>query len=364
MKILIAEDDPAFRRFMEETLVRWGYEVVVTNDGNEAWQALKAGDAPQTAILDWMMPGMDGVELCRKIRKETKGPYIYIILLTSQQKDEDLVAGMEAGADDYITKPFKTNELRVRLNAGKRMIELQNELTARASDLEEANRELESFSYSVSHDLRSPLVWIGGYCRSILKHHGDRLDEGPREHLREICEGTQRMEQLIDALLDLSQLAQGELTRESVDLSEIAKSVAEKLMSAEPGRRVAFRIAEGIAGTGDQRLLRVVLENLLGNAWKYTSEQEDAVIEFGVTNCEGKQAYFVRDNGAGFDMACAEKLFVPFQRLHGTDKFKGHGIGLATVKRIISRHKGEIWAESRAGKGATFYFTLDGDRTI
>jgi light-regulated signal transduction histidine kinase (bacteriophytochrome) len=228
----------------------------------------------------------------------------------------------------------------------------------RAIALESANRELESFSYSVSHDLRSPLVWIGGYCRSILKHNGDKLDELHREQLKEACEGILRMEHLIAALLDLSRQAQCELICTATDLSEMAKSVASELVLAEPGRRVIFNIAAQITGTGDQRLLRVVVENLLRNAWKYTSEREDAVIEFGVTKCEGNQAYFVRDNGAGFDMAFAEKLFVPFQRLHGTEIFKGHGIGLATVKRIISRHNGKIWAESSEGNGATFYFTL------
>jgi light-regulated signal transduction histidine kinase (bacteriophytochrome) len=228
----------------------------------------------------------------------------------------------------------------------------------RSIELEFLNHELSAFNYTVAHDLRSPLVWIGGYCRSILKHHSERLDEKPLEQLREICDGLLRMEQLISDLLDFSKLGQGELNRESVDLSELAKCVGEELMLAEPGRRVTFSIAEGVTSFSDKRLLKVVLENMLRNAWKYTSEQEEAVIEFGITNFKGKRAYFVRDNGDGFDMELAGKLFVPFQRLHDSDRFKGHGIGLATVKRIISRHNGEIWAESRKGKGATFYFKL------
>jgi len=228
----------------------------------------------------------------------------------------------------------------------------------RSLDLEVVNGELKTFNYTVAHDLRSPLVWIGGYCRSILKHNGDRLDVRPREQLREVCKGIQSAETLIGTLLDLSHLAQGELTCSHVNLSEMAKSVTEELMLAEPGRRVTFLNTEGVTGNGDKRLLRVVLQNLLSNAWKYTGEQEEAVIEFGVMNYNGIRAFFVRDNGAGFDISLADNLFVPFQRLHGTDKFKGHGIGLGTVKKIIKRHNGEIWAESRIGEGAIFYFTL------
>ena len=224
--------------------------------------------------------------------------------------------------------------------------------------LEVVNHELESFGYSVSHDLRSPLAWIGGYCHSILKHQGDRLDERHRTYLMESCEGLQRMEQLIEALLGLSHISQSNVTREPVNLSGIAHNVADKLMLAEPERQVTFHIAEGIVCSGDQHLLRVVIENLLNNAWKYASEQEQMVIEFGMTVNKGIDAYFVRDNGAGFDMAIATKLFIPFQRLHDSDRFKGHGIGLATVKRVIDRHRGGIWAESKAGNGATFYFTL------
>jgi light-regulated signal transduction histidine kinase (bacteriophytochrome) len=232
----------------------------------------------------------------------------------------------------------------------------------RSIELESLNLELSAFNYTVAHDLRSPLVWIGGYCRSILKHHCDRLDEVPREQLREVCEGTLRMEQLITSLLDFSQMAHGELNYEFVDLSEMTKSIVEKLVKTEPERQATFKIAEGIACIGDKRLLGVVVENLLSNAWKYTSEQKETVIEFGVSKFKGSRAYFVRDNGAGFDMESTGKLFVPFQRLHDSDRFKGHGIGLATVKRIVIRHKGEIWAQSRSGKGATFYFTVSGDR--
>ncbi len=232
----------------------------------------------------------------------------------------------------------------------------------RSIALEAVNQELESFGYSVSHDLRSPLVWIGGYCHSILKHQGDRLDERYRTYLTEACKGLQRTEQLIEALLGLSRMAQDKLTCESVDLSDIARSVAENLILSEPGRQVTFQISDGVACCGDPNLLRIVLDNLLGNAWKYASEREHMIIEFGKLSGGEHVTYFVRDNGAGFDMSIAENLFVPFQRLHDSDRFKGHGIGLATVKRVIDRHNGEIWAESSEGNGATFYFRLGDER--
>jgi light-regulated signal transduction histidine kinase (bacteriophytochrome) len=247
---------------------------------------------------------------------------------------------------------YLTSKVRIEMDKSKQ----------RSIALEAANQELESFGYSVSHDLRSPLVWIGGYCHSILKHQGDRLDNRYRKYLTESCKGLQRMEQLIEALLGLSKMSQSKLIRESVDLSDIAQSVAEILILSEPGRQVTFQISDGVVCCGEPNLLRIVLENLLGNAWKYASEQEHMIIEFGQMSDGVNATYFVRDNGAGFDMSTAENLFVPFHRLHDSDRFKGHGIGLATVKRAIDRHKGEIWAESTEGNGATFYFTLWNDR--
>ena len=238
-----------------------------------------------------------------------------------------------------------------------------NNLLVRAFDLEAANRELEAFNYTVSHDLRKPLTIINGYCQVILAMFDDNLNPQCKKYLQEIYEWTLRMNRLIDALLNFSRLSHSELHRETVELSVIAQSVAGELQLAEPGRLVRFLIAEGILVNGDSNLLQVVLENLLGNAWKYTGKTEEAVIEFGRVEIDGRPACFVRDNGEGFDMEYAEKLFIPFQRLPGTEEFKGHGIGLATVERIIRRHGGRIWAEGETGKGATFYFTLAADGT-
>ena len=229
---------------------------------------------------------------------------------------------------------------------------------ARAVELEAANRELEAFSYTVSHDLRKPLTVINGYSQMILDMCGSRLDEQCTGFLTEISDGTFRMNQLIDSLLDFSRLTRCELHRETVDLSGTARGLAAELSLTEPGRPVAFRVGDGISVNADAGLLRVVLANLLDNAWKYTAGKGEAVIEVGVTDVAGEPACFVRDNGPGFDMAHADKLFVPFQRLPGADEFQGHGIGLATAHRIIQRHGGRMWAEGAPGKGATFYFTL------
>ncbi|HEY6008158.1 MAG TPA: PAS domain S-box protein [Geobacteraceae bacterium] len=250
-------------------------------------------------------------------------------------------------------------DITERRQAEERIEILNTDLAARAIELENANREMETFSYSVSHDLRKPLTVISGYCQIIREVCGNHLDEQCLGYLQEVQNGALHMNELIDALLKLSCVTRSELNRETVDLSGVAHAVAAELALADPERRVTFRIADGVSASGDAHLLQVVLENLLGNAWKYTATQEEAVIEFGVIDSDGKTACFVRDNGTGFAMADAEKLFIPFQRLHGADEFKGHGIGLATVERVIRRHGGRVWAEGEPGKGATFYFTLD-----
>jgi light-regulated signal transduction histidine kinase (bacteriophytochrome) len=358
MKILIAEDEPAFRQLLEEILVKWGYEVVVAKDGNEAWQVLSSKDAPRLAILDWLMPGLDGVELCRRVRKVRPEPYTYLVLLTAQKRDEDLVTGMDAGADDYILKPFTINELRVRLNAGRRIIDLQSELAAHVAELEAVNRDLESFSYTVSTDLLKSLMAIGDNAHSIREMICDRKDEKCITYARRIYEKTKHLGELIGIMHDFFRPARSELHRETIDLSKMAGETAEKLQRTKPDRRVEFRITDGIMVNGDRNLLQVVLNNLLDNAWIHTGKREEAMIEFGTKEFEGRPACFVRDNGVGFDMANTEKLFKPFQHLPGTEEFAGKGIGLATVARIIRRHGGKIWAEGVPGKGSCFWFTL------
>jgi light-regulated signal transduction histidine kinase (bacteriophytochrome) len=224
---------------------------------------------------------------------------------------------------------------------------------------EAVNRELEAFSYSVAHDLRAPLRSIDGFSQALLEDSADKLDEEGQKHLRFVRESAQQMAQLIDGLLTLSRVTRSELGRERVDLSALARAAIARLQRHQPDRRVDVTIRDGLEGEGDPRLLTVVLDNLLGNAWKFTGRRDQARVEFGVKSSDGRPAYFVRDNGAGFDMAYADKLFGVFQRLHGAAEFEGTGVGLATVQRIVRRHGGRVWAEGEVDGGATFYFTLN-----
>lgn len=235
---------------------------------------------------------------------------------------------------------------------------LEELVQERTTELAAANRELEAFCYSVSHDLRAPLRSIDGFSQMLLEDYGDRLEREGREHLQRVRAASQRMAHLIDDLLELSRLTRSELRREPVDLTALVSTIAAELHDVQPDRDVTFVIAENLFDNGDQQLLRVMFENLLGNAWKFTGKHARARIEFGMTHSGDELVYFVRDDGAGFDMAYVDKLFGAFQRLHGASEFDGTGIGLATVERIIQRHGGRIWAEGEVEKGATFYFTL------
>jgi len=239
-----------------------------------------------------------------------------------------------------------------------RLRELSEEAQRRAVELDAANKELEAFAYSVSHDLRAPLRHIDGFSRILQQTYADRLDERGQQYLQFLRDGSQKMGQLIDDLLRLSRVTRAGMRRQPVDLSELAAMILTELHQEQPERQLEPSVAPAAIANGDPQLLRVALENLLGNAWKFTSHRPVAKIEFGVTSQDGKPVYFVKDNGAGFDMAYADKLFSAFQRLHKADEYPGTGIGLATVQRIIHRHGGRVWAEGEVGKGATFYFTL------
>lgn len=235
---------------------------------------------------------------------------------------------------------------------------LEELVEKRANELNSVNRELEAFSYSVSHDLRAPLRGVDGFSQALLEDYGDRIDEKGKFYLTRVRAGCQRMGELIDGLLNLSRLTRGVMEREDVNLSEMAHAVIDDLKRHDPGRAVEVVIDDGLAASGDRVLLRAVLDNLLGNAWKFTEGRERARIEFGAASRDGETVYHVRDNGAGFDMRYAGKLFGAFQRLHGANEYSGAGIGLATVQRVIRRHGGRVWGEGEVGKGSTFYFTL------
>jgi PAS domain S-box-containing protein len=237
-------------------------------------------------------------------------------------------------------------------------VDLEGRVLERTAQLEAAMRELEAFSYSVSHDLRAPLRQIDGFAQALLEDYADRLDDEGRQDLRWIRGGTQRMGHLIDDLLKLSRITRAELHHESVDLSAVAQEVAAELRQVDPDRKVQVQIAPNLVVMGDPGPLRVALENLLGNAWKFTRGKFHAHIEFGTAPCEGGVGFYVHDNGVGFDMSYADKLFGAFQRLHSEAEFEGTGIGLATVQRIVHRHGGRVWADGAVGEGATIWFTL------
>lgn len=391
-RILAVDDSPTYLGEIAEQLQLEGYEVVKACSGQDALSLL-AVEHVDCILLDLIMPGLSGTETCLKIKGLTALRNVPLIMLTALEDPEAVVAGMNAGADDYVVKTIDFEVIKARLRAqlrrkqfedeNRRVREeilkkdaearaaqaladmhaaLHRELETKNRDLEILNKELEVFAYSVSHDLRQPLRAMDGFSQVLLAEYGSYLDAKGKHYLERVRAGAGRMAQLIDGLLVLSRATSHELRRGPVRLDVLARRVVERLRDAEPDRRIEVEIADGLEAEGDAQLLESVLENLLGNAWKFTGTRENPRIEVGArTDAEGT-TYFVRDNGAGFKMAYADKLFAPFQRLHSEREFPGTGIGLATTQRIVRRHGGTIWAEGETGVGATFFFTLDPPR--
>ncbi|MBU5636911.1 PAS domain S-box protein [Geomonas sp. Red69] len=281
------------------------------------------------------------------VRKD--GTRVWVSVSAKPIRDESgAFAGSFAMISDVTRRKLAAEEIEV----------LHTHLSARALELETANEELEAFNYTVSHDLRRPLTAIYGFAQVILELYGPNLVPPCRDYVQEIINGSIKMNHLIDTLLNFSRRYSVPLNREQVDVSELAGEILAELRLSDPQRRAECVVQPGVQADADPQLLRVVLDNLLGNAWKYSAKKEETRLEFGTVPHQGKEAFFVRDNGAGFDMGRASVLFKPFQRLHDSDDFKGTGIGLASVQRIIQRHGGHIWAEAEPGRGATFFFTL------
>jgi PAS domain S-box-containing protein len=301
-------------------------------------------------LLDRALLGRDVVEECPLATRD--GRRVVRITLIPHHAEDGQVQGVHLMG--YDLTDFRRAEAEVRqLNA-----ELEQRVEQRTRALADANRELESFSYSVSHDLRAPLRTVDGFSRILLDEYAAKLDETGRRYLERVRAGSRRMAELIDDLLELARVTRRDLQVRDCDLSTLARDILTDLSQAEPARKVKVEIAEGMVVAADGGLLRIALENLLRNAWKFTGRRPDAVIEVGCSGEDGTQAYFVRDNGVGFDMAYANKLFGAFQRLHSESEFEGTGIGLALVQRVIRRHGGSVWAEAQPGAGACFYFTL------
>jgi light-regulated signal transduction histidine kinase (bacteriophytochrome) len=253
-----------------------------------------------------------------------------------------------------ISERKKTEALIMELNEN-----LEEKVELRTRQLVAANKELETFSYSVSHDLRAPLRALDGFSLAVLEDYSEKLDQEGKQHLARIREASQKMAKLIDAMLLLSRVTKSEIRFSTVNLTELAECIAEDLNKIRPKRDVSWKISPGMVATADPALMKSALDNLLGNAWKFTSKHAKAVIEMGTLLENGDVVYYVKDDGAGFDMQYASKLFGAFQRMHSTSEFEGTGIGLATVQRIINKHGGRIWAEGNPEGGATFFFTLN-----
>ena len=283
--------------------------------------------------------------------------------IISRDRDYSVRAMLDVNVGELAVLTQAFNEMLVQIQHREKALrdsheELEDRVRERTTQLAATNQELESFSYSVSHDLRAPLRSIDGFSQALIEDYGDKLDANGQDCLRRVRAATQRMSDLIDDMLNLSRVTRSEMRKEKVDLSALAASVVRELRQEQPRPSVEVVIENDLVADGDAQLLRITLQNLLGNAWKYTSAHPRAKIEFGRHQNGGEPAYFVRDDGAGFDPAYTHRLFGAFQRLHGVKEFPGTGIGLATVQRIIRRHGGKVWAEGAVEKGATFYFTI------
>ena len=383
-RILAVDDSLTYLHDVAEQLRQEGYDVIPARSGEEALELLLVQPV-DCILLDLVMPGLSGQETCRRIKESVAWRDIPLIMHTALEEQDAMIAGINAGADDYIAKSSEREVLFARVRAQLRRKQFEDEnrgireqllqkerevvvahsaqelAESRAifvAELERKNSELEAFSYSVSHDLRAPLRSIDGFSKLLLDDHAGALNAKGKDYLLLVRASAQRMGELIDDLLLLSRVGRAGLVRNRVDLSSIARVAAEELQRKDPDRQVTICIEEPLPVEADDGLMRVLLENLLGNAWKFTANVPAARIEVSTEQQEGGTVYFVRDNGAGFDMSYAEKLFSPFQRLHTEAEFPGTGIGLATVHRIVDRHGGRIWADSAVDQGATFYFTI------
>jgi len=398
-RILVVDDSRTQAEEARFILESADYQVEVAGSGDAALERLRAGGI-DLVVSDIVMPGLTGYDLCRQAKADATTRYVPIVLLTSLSDPLDVIQALECGADGFITKGAPPEHLvhRVRTTLENRRLRAesppdaginvhflgktftvaserqqildllvstfedtvrkQQEVVESQQQLREANRELEAFSYAVAHDLGAPLRAIDGWMRALVDERGDQLDATAQGHAARVLEAAALMHQIIDDLLRLSRVVKAELLRKDFDLSAITGLVGANLIAVHPDHAVEFLVEPKMRCYGDRALLQVVLENLLGNAWKFTRKTARPRIEVGTLKHGETTAFFVRDNGAGFDMQKAHKLFLPFERLHSEAEFKGTGIGLTTTRRVIERHGGRIWAKAAPDEGATFFFTI------
>jgi len=404
--IMVVEDSKSQAMMLKSLLKKHDYKVRDFENGIEALKAA-VEEPPILIISDILMPGMDGYELCEKVKSNKDLKDIPIILLTTLQDSMDIIKGLQAGSDNFITKPFDAKYLLSRINyllanrelryqgtsdlvleimfngvkyainserkqildlllsvyenaiqQNYQLIDAQSELQRSNEHLISMNRDLEAFSYTISHDLRTPLNHISMSAQLLQQHYADKLDEAGKSYVETIHSTTKAMAEMINDLLQFSRTGTINIHPQPINLSEMCRKVMQWIHQDDPGRKIDVKIDDNLTLTGDQSLLMVVVKNLLGNAWKYTSRTTDPFIHVSSFSRDDKTVFCVSDNGAGFDPLRAVNLFTPFVRLHSQEEFPGTGVGLATAKRIVERHGGKIWAEGEPGKGATFCFTI------
>jgi signal transduction histidine kinase len=364
--ILVVDDNPANRRLYQASLNELGAELYLASSGEEA--LARCAERPYAMVLlDVHLSGMSGFDVAQSMRDHCSGMDAPIVFVSAVYVHErDTYRGYRLGAVDYILSPIVPEILRAKAAVFIRMYRMRVEAQAQAQAIDRAYRELrtvhaemEGFSYSVSHDLRTPLGQIAGFADLMQLGHAGEMNPKVREYVGYIQGAARRMHSLIDDMLLLGNMTRTEMQVQPVDLSHLAQVLLAELATNRPQAQSVSQVQPGLQAMGDQRLLRVALSNLLSNAWKYSAGVPRPHVEFGARDEDGGLTFFVRDNGAGFDVqAAGERLFRPFQRFHSDSVFQGNGVGLAIVQRVIDKHGGRLWVESSPGHGATFFFTL------
>ena len=369
VNILVVDDDSTKRFALKTILAPLGENVVEASSGADGLRQLLRQEFA-VILLDVRMPMMDGFETAALIRQRPRSELTPIIFVTAlDQAETDMGKGYDLGAVDFVFAPVVPAILRAKVAVFAELYRAQQELRRYRSQLEvlveerttaltAINRELEAFSYSVSNDLRAPMLAFDGLSQALLDDYGNKLDKKAKDYLQRMRRASQRMSSVFEGLQSLFRLTSGEIHRDPLDITALTQEVVSEIRSENPDRKVNVEIADGIRASGDKRLVRILLAALLNNAWKFTNTQTAPRIEVGAETVDGEARVYVRDNGVGFDMIYVHRLFGAFQRLHSQSDFEGAGIGLATARRVINRHGGRIWAEGAVGEGATFYFVL------